>query len=169
MRFLLQERYRFDQWQLLIVCIMLNKTHRWQVKPVAERFFYEFKTAYDVLSCDFNELIEILHPLGMQEKRAETILRFCRDYISIDWKEPIELYGIGEYAYDSWQMFIKQDNTVLPKDRELRNYMRREKKQGIIFSILVLLLFFITLLTIAYIGYTALDLMAIQSGIEESL
>ena len=64
-------------------------------------------------------------PLGMQFKRAATLMRFSKEY-NDGFTDPIELYGIGRYAKDSWEIFQNNNFNVKPTDKVLQEYLRVE-------------------------------------------
>ena len=51
------------------------------------------------------------------------IISFADEYLSKDWKQPIELYGIGKYGNDSYRIFCQGEWTkVKPRDHMLNKY-----------------------------------------------
>jgi len=120
---LLQEIYREHPWRMLVCCIMLNCTSRKQVDHVREKFFRRYPTPQSVVSASSGEMEEIISLLGFKNKRANTIKRFSKEWIEADWKNPIELYGIGKYGQDSWEIFQKGNLGVFPTDGVLQKYL----------------------------------------------
>lgn len=123
--FLLQEIYQTDPWKLLICCIMLNCTSRKQVDQVRFRFFKMYPNPRSVIRMGMGPMLDIIAPLGMKKVRAIRIWKFSCDWLRKDWKEPIELYGIGKYGQDSWEIFIKGNLDVKPNDGVLNKYLAR--------------------------------------------
>lgn len=78
-----------------------------------------------------DEVYNIVQPCGLGNKRSVTLIRMSQEFLNKSWTEPKELYGIGEYANDSWRIFIKNE-MISPKDKELRKYMqwKRELQEG---------------------------------------
>lgn len=131
---LLQEIYNEHPWRVLVCCIMLNCTSRKQVDRVREEFFKRYPTPSSAITADPNEMAELIAPLGFKNKRTITIQRFSSDWLTLDWKEPKELYGIGKYAQDSWDIFYKGDLSVEPTDGVLGKYLiwaREQEKSSI--------------------------------------
>jgi len=126
---LLQEIYNEHPWRVLVCCIMLNCTSRKQVDQVRDEFFERYPTPEDVTTADPEEMSELISPLGFKNKRTSTIRRFSSDWISLDWKEPKELYGIGKYAQDSWEIFMKGNLAVEPTDGVLGKYLAWARTQ----------------------------------------
>lgn len=126
---LLQEIYNEDPWKILICCIMLNCTSRKQVDQIRKKFFKRWPSAeFLVKYAKEDDLSEMLAPLGFRNKRAKTIIRFSKEFIQGDWEEPIELYGIGKYGQDSWEIFKKNNLDVEPNDGVLNIYLDWRKK-----------------------------------------
>jgi methyl-CpG-binding domain protein 4 len=120
---LLQEIYYPDEWKILISCIFLNLTSRVQVDRVRDSFFERWPDAKSVNESDFEEMSEMLAPLGFRNKRANTIIRFSREFIEKKWKDPIELHGIGKYGQDSYDIFIRNIIVDNPSDHVLKKYL----------------------------------------------
>ena len=108
---------------------MLNCTSRKQVDQIREEFFRRYPTPRAAAEADPEEMSQLLSILGFKNKRTTTIRRFSIDWMTPGWIEPIELYGIGKYAQDSWEIFQKGNLTVLPNDGVLNKYLDWAKTQ----------------------------------------
>jgi methyl-CpG-binding domain protein 4 len=108
---------------------MLNCTSRKQVDRVRDEFFKKYPIPEKAAVSDPEEMSKLIAPLGFKNKRTSTIRRFSSDWISLDWKEPKELYGIGKYAQDSWEIFMKGNLTVEPTDGVLGKYLAWARTQ----------------------------------------
>jgi methyl-CpG-binding domain protein 4 len=126
---LLQEIYNEHPWRVLVCCIMLNCTSRKQVDQIREEFFKRYPTPSSASIANSTEMSELLSPLGFKNRRTATIQRFSSDWLTLDWKEPKELYGIGKYAQDSWDIFYKGDLMVEPTDGVLGKYLEWARTQ----------------------------------------
>jgi methyl-CpG-binding domain protein 4 len=126
---LLQEIYNEHPWRVLICCIMLNCTSRKQVDRVRDRFFELYPDPESAICADPEEMAEVIAHLGFKNKRTRTIQRFSKDWVELDWIEPKELYGIGKYAQDSWEIFRKGNLNVDPTDGVLNKYLAWAKTQ----------------------------------------
>lgn len=120
---LLQEIYNEHPWRMLVCCIMLNCTSRKQVDQVRDEFFKKYPDANVAKEADRAEMAELIASLGFKNRRANTIVRFSNDWVNQEWSEPIELYGIGKYAQDSWEIFQKGNLNVEPTDGVLNQYL----------------------------------------------
>jgi hypothetical protein len=49
-----------------------------------------------------------------------------QDYLTWDGNDATMLYGIGKYGSDSYEIFYKQNYTVVPTDKELKRYLEQE-------------------------------------------
>ena len=52
--------------------------------------------------------------------------------MTLNWKKPSDLPGIGKYAEDSFNIFMNHDLSVQPQDKILNKYMiwRLEHEQN---------------------------------------
>ena len=119
---LLQEIYYHDPWKSQVCCILLNCTRRVQVDRVRSNLFAKYPTAIALSQADSQELSELLRPLGFYNRRAKSLIRFSTEWSSLDWKHPRELYGIGQYAADSWDIFYNNRLDIEPNDGVLVKY-----------------------------------------------
>ena len=119
---LLQDIYKNDPWKMLVCCIMLNLTNRKQVDKVRHKLFDKYPNPQDLSVADYEELSQLLTPLGMQYKRAATLMRFSKEYLD-GFTDPVELYGVGKYAKDSWEIFQNNNFNVQPNDSVLNLYL----------------------------------------------
>jgi methyl-CpG-binding domain protein 4 len=125
---MLQEIYLHDPWKMLVGCILLNQTTRTQVDSVREDLFSFWPDPIEMASADPEEIARVIKPLGLYNRRARTLIKFSREWTEKDWKEPIELHGIGQYAQDSWEIFQKNNYEIQPTDKELIGYLRSLNK-----------------------------------------
>lgn len=124
---LLQEIYNEHPWRMLICCIMLNCTSRKQVDQVREEFFKKYPDPQAAHAADPLEMSSLISILGFKNRRTSTIIKFSKEWISLSWKEPSELHGIGKYAQDSWEIFQKGNLNVEPTDGVLSTYLNWAK------------------------------------------
>ena len=124
---LLQEIYIDDVWKMMICCIFLNQTNRKQVDKIRLEFFNKYPSPKSVINANVEEIKELISVLGFKNKRTNTIVRFSKEYLSEDWNEPWELYGIGKYGQNSWQMFVKGNLDIEPTDSVLKKYLEKIK------------------------------------------
>ena len=120
---LIQEHYWPDEWKILVCCLLLNQTSRKQVDKIIEEFFERYPDPHAILEAGEDEMIELLRPLGMFNKRVMTLKRFSAGYLHSDWLSASDLYGCGKYANDTWRIFCQGDwYNVDPQDHALNHY-----------------------------------------------
>nr|XP_058144610.1 methyl-CpG-binding domain protein 4 isoform X7 [Dasypus novemcinctus] len=73
--------------------------------PVLWEFLEKYPSAEVARTADWREVSELLKPLGLYDLRAKTIIKFSDEYLTKQWKYPIELHGIGKYGNDSYRIF----------------------------------------------------------------
>ena len=101
---LLQEIYQSDGWKMLTCCMLLNLTNRRQVDVIRDELFKRYPTPKDMMNADESELAQLLQPLGLYNRRAKSLKKMSEGYVK-GFKSVGELYGIGQYAMDSWEIF----------------------------------------------------------------
>lgn len=124
---LLQEIYIDDPWKVMVCCIFLNQTTRKQVNKVREEFFGKWPDAIALGSAKLEEVTETIRALGFYNRRAKTLVRFSQEWTDKEWKSPRELHGIGEYAHDSWKIFVDGEIVEEPSDHVLKDYAKWRK------------------------------------------
>lgn len=126
---LLQEIYSPDEWRILVCCIFLNQTGRKQVDAVRETFFKKWPNAKRAAKANPDEMKEVIRSLGFVNRRTSTIIRMSKDFINLDWTDPIELFGIGQYGKDSYDIFINGNLKIKnPSDHVLKKYLKWAKR-----------------------------------------
>ena len=117
---LIQEHLYRDPWKVLVSCIFCNLTRRRTAEPLIWKFFETYPTPQLASKAQLAQLETFLQPLGLSTRRAKALKKMSQEYISKNWKEPIELYGVGKYANDAWKIFCTTDwKNVKPKDHAL--------------------------------------------------
>lgn len=120
---LVQETLFHDPWKLLIATIFLNRTSGKMAIPVLWEFLEKYPSAEVARTADWRDVSELLKPLGLYDLRAKTIIRFSDEYLTKQWRYPIELHGIGKYGNDSYRIFcINEWKQVHPEDHKLNKY-----------------------------------------------
>ena len=119
---LLQEIYQPDGWKMLTCCMLLNLTNRKQVDTVRDELFKRYPTPKDMMNANQSELAELLKPLGLYNRRAKSLKKMSEGYVK-GFNSVDELYGIGKYAMDSWEIFQNNNRNVNPTDKVLLAYL----------------------------------------------
>ncbi|XP_055985261.1 methyl-CpG-binding domain protein 4 [Sorex fumeus] len=120
---LVQETLFHDPWKLLIATIFLNRTAGRMAIPVLWEFLEKYPSAEVARAADWREVSELLRPLGLYDLRAKTIIKFSDEYLTKQWRYPIELHGIGKYGNDSYRIFcVNEWKQVHPQDHKLNKY-----------------------------------------------
>ena len=124
---LMQEEYRNEPWKLLVGCILLNQVSAKVAKPIWQKFFQMYPTPESLhnapSSTALADMTVLFRPLGFQNRRAVRVLCMTGDFLKWDGVDPLSLYGVGKYAADSYNMFVKGVIVEDVKDKELRNYV----------------------------------------------
>lgn len=89
------------------------------------QFFQRYPTANDAAQADHEEVVNMVAILGLKNRRAMSLIKMSKDYISKDWKKSPSknLYAIGKYAEDAYRIFCVGDwRNVEPSDHALSDY-----------------------------------------------
>jgi methyl-CpG-binding domain protein 4 len=115
-----------NSWEHMVGVIMLNQTGRKAVKTTLPEFLYWFPTALALLHADEEFVKSIIEPLGMVNVRYTRLIKMSQDYLTWDGNDAEELFGIGKYGSDSYEIFFKKNYSVQPTDKELKRYLEQE-------------------------------------------
>ena len=110
-------------WQHMVGVICLNQTGRKKVKKILPKFFKKFPDEFELLKSDKETIAEMLKDLGMKNVRANRIWRMTEDYLEWDGRDATELFGIGKYGSDSYEIFYRNKTPENVQDRELKRYL----------------------------------------------
>lgn len=95
------------EWHILVAAILLNQSKRtvaWDI--TLDTLFKEWPSA-SALASSGSSLEELLKPHGFSNVKAKRLRKMSEQYLSWDHQDPRVLYGCGQYAYDSWRIFVK--------------------------------------------------------------
>ena len=113
-------------WQHMVGVICLNLTNRKQVKAVLPKFFAKWSTHDSLVHATRREIEEVIEPLGMKHVRSERLYRMSEQFKDWDGEDATELYGIGKYGSDSYELFYKKRIPKNVGDHELKRYIQEE-------------------------------------------
>ena len=113
-------------WQHMVGVICLNCANRKQVKAVLPKFFSKWSTHDSLVHATRREIEEVIEPLGMKHVRAERLYRMSEQFKDWDGEDATELYGIGKYGSDSYELFYKKRIPENVGDHELKRYIQEE-------------------------------------------
>ena len=111
-------------WQHFIGVVMLNQTGRKPVKTVLPEFLERWPTPEAYLASDPDEVKAVIRPLGFYNRRENTFRRMSQDFLAWDGQDARQLYGIGKYGSDSYEIFFKHNFAVSATDKELCRYLQ---------------------------------------------
>jgi methyl-CpG-binding domain protein 4 len=121
-----------NSWEHFVGVIMLNLTNRKQVKQTLPEFLYWFPQPYNLLKADPEFVKTILRPLGMVNVRYTRLIGMTKDYLDWDGHDARDLYGIGKYGSDSYEIFFKDNHNCNPTDKELKRYIKEHNSIDIL-------------------------------------
>ena len=110
----------------MVAVIMLNQTGRKPVKTVFPEFISRWHKPEKFWAAVEPIVKDVIRPLGMVNVRYNRLKRMTDDFLDWDLKDATQLYGIGKYGSDSYEIFFKQNYAVEPTDKELIRYLQEE-------------------------------------------
>lgn len=122
----MQIDHRHDPWKMLVGCIMLNQTTYVQARPVVDSLLELCKSPTELIrfyTHHKEQMVDMLKPCGLQNRRADSLWKFSTAW-SLGERDLHKLPGIGQYARDSYAIFIEERTDVDPTDKELRKFLR---------------------------------------------
>tara|TARA_A100001015_G_C14477765_1_gene514267 strand:- start:45 stop:455 length:411 start_codon:yes stop_codon:yes gene_type:complete len=111
------------RWKHMVGVMCLNLTYRKQVKTVLPILFARYPSPQAYLRGRLKTQQEILKPLGMWQVRSKRIRKMTEQYLQWDKNDASDLYGIGKYGSDSYQIFFKDHIPPNVQDKELKKYI----------------------------------------------
>jgi hypothetical protein len=124
-----QERILRDglyAWRVLVLCALLNRTGRRQVRPMFEALLVAFPTPQR-MARGRARLERMLRPLGLGARRSALLRRLSADYVS--GRPASQCFGVGQYARDALAIFVEGRTDVRPSDKFLGRYLRWIKRR----------------------------------------
>lgn len=125
---MIQDIYRSEPWKMIVCTILLNQTSGVQVKKMMRRFFKKFNSLQSIRDASEDQIVSEIRELGMQNVKAKRIKMFCSSFSdSVDLMRDniVGFLGVGDYTQESIDVFIKRDNNIDAKDKEIRAYLDR--------------------------------------------
>lgn len=93
------------------------------MEPVMEVLFQKWPTPSHFASANAADVEDAIKSLGMQKKRASTLIAMSSQYHAGGWSDVRELKGVGEYAARAYEIFILGKlGSAPPKDHALLLY-----------------------------------------------
>ncbi len=129
---LAKRRPKHWRFWLLVGCVMVNRATWAAAQPIHAKMMEDWRSPEGLLSLlSAEETQDLLRPLGFPVSRARYIrnlaFRWLKEPLS-NHKEVGSVVGLGQYAADSWAIFVDGKRNVKPKDKRLREFLREERR-----------------------------------------
>jgi endonuclease III len=93
-------------------------------ETIHEDLFALWGSPYEMATADTVDLEALLSPLGLQRRRAKSLIRMSTAYAFLwDGRDPMQLPGIGKYGSDSYRIFVRGETRITVEDKELKRYL----------------------------------------------
>lgn len=125
---LFQETLASGPFWMLVACILVNRT-KWAVAlPVFQKLRRKYPDTYHLCRVPDGTLRAVLRPLGLQDRRSKSIRDLAKSWQQFmedpDADGLLTLPGLGQYALDSYRIFVLREKDVRPGDKKLKEYVR---------------------------------------------
>ena len=117
---------RVAAWQHMVAVIMLNQTGRKPVKTVFPVFMHHWPSPSKFVRATEQQVKDVIWSLGMANVRYKRLVEMTSGFAIWDLHDATQLYGIGKYGSDSYEIFFNNNYTVEPTDKELIRYLEQE-------------------------------------------
>jgi hypothetical protein len=102
---LIQEEQHGDPWRIMVACQVSSRTGGGRAKhDVLNCVLSAFPTPSAMMSAPKNTLMEMLNRVGMQDVRANALIRMSEGFLR-EWQLPSQLHGIGPFGQESVFLF----------------------------------------------------------------
>lgn len=130
---IMQERYAYDIWRLLVACTLMTRINSERIKEgVIGKFFAHFPIPSSFLARSVGQeqqLQETIRPLGLVESRVKTITELTQSFLEMQVfdcglkKGVNKIAGCGPFVVDSFHIFCR--GVLLPEtsDDSCRRYL----------------------------------------------
>ena len=118
-----------NRFHALVAEIMLQRTRAEQVVPVFNAFSSQYPNAREVSSCNTEEILRILEPLGLRW-RAKKIVELASEVVRRGnvvpdkFEELIELPGVGLYVASAYLSFHAETRATIVDSNAVRLWTR---------------------------------------------
>lgn len=106
------------EWHILVAAILLNQSKRTDDWDDTLWALFDSWPDAESLSTSDSSLEELLAPHGLSRTKAKRLRKMSEQYLVWDRRDARDLYGCGQYAHDSWRVFVKGDR---PKPHEIND------------------------------------------------
>jgi len=107
---------------MFVCCILLNQTTNQQVRKILPDLFNLIQSPEICSSLDPATISPIIRSTGFSNVKSKRIVDMSRKWTE-GFSNPMDLPGVGKYAYDSWRIFIKGERNIEVEDKKLKYFL----------------------------------------------
>mmetsp|Transcript_66945 Transcript_66945/g.131951 ORF Transcript_66945/g.131951 Transcript_66945/m.131951 type:complete len:336 (-) Transcript_66945:150-1157(-) len=134
---IMQERYAYDAWRLLVACTLMTRISSEKLKEETIAQFFVASPTPSALSASlaqgegeqFQKLKQLLRPLGMVDSRIKTLTELSQCFLSMPafdcghQKGFNKIWGCGPFAVDSYLIFCRGQHIAETADSSCQSYL----------------------------------------------
>lgn len=117
-----------SSYEIFVAEILLSKTPVFKVEPLYDTFLERYPSLEDLENADEEVLAELLHPLGLQNRRAAALVEIGRKLgdrgIPEEEEELLKLPYVGDYAANATLCFAFGQRRPIVDTNVIRVYDR---------------------------------------------
>ncbi len=113
---------------MLVACALVNRSRWVQAAPVLATLRDRWPDPAALASADASRVEPLVSPLGLGAKRSANLIGLAEGWLRrppASAEDVLTLPGCGEYAADSWAMFVEGRRDRIPSDAKLLGHVRR--------------------------------------------
>jgi endonuclease III len=132
---LFQETWCRRPFWMLVGCILVNRATWAKAEAVHAELRKRWPNEVRLAKASFEEVRDAVRPLGLQDIRAKNLLNLATHWVvcgrpRTDDRDFLKsLPGCGDYAADSWKIFVSGTMTKprVGMDKKLRTYLEERR------------------------------------------
>lgn len=120
---------------MLVACCLANRTnwHR-QSRAVFVEIRRRWPSPFHLGRCDLADLVGVIRPLGLYTSRAKGIRDLAKawwwGHRPVDAADVVRFPACGQYASDSWAIFVEGRRDLSPSDGMLKHFLERDAAES---------------------------------------
>lgn len=134
---LFQETWRRRPFWMIVGCILVNRTKWAQARSIHADLVSVYRDHLGLMTSHPKEIERMVGVLGLKSHRCLGLRGFAWDWTLhhlLHNRRPTTdelrgMRGVGQYAADTWAIFIEHRQDVEPTDKRLKEYLENRRRE----------------------------------------